>query len=66
VEQGQRPEEPDDDFDIQQVAIIIKAAEIAAAKSDHPANFSFAAGYIAGKLLGDADFGRANAIAATL
>ncbi len=57
---------PDDDFDIQQVAIVIKAAEIAAAKSDHSANFGFAAGYIAGMYLGETDAEKAKEIAATL
>lgn len=67
IEKGnERPETPENDFDIQQVAIILKAAEIAAANSDHPANFNFAAGYIAGVYLGDVDAQKAKAIAATL
>lgn len=62
----ERAEAPADDFDIQQVAIILKAAEIAAANSDHPANFNFAAGYLAGMYLGDVDVLKAKAIAETL
>ncbi len=55
------------DFDVQQIATILKAAEMATqAAPNHPANFQHAAGYIAGLILDETDYARAKALAATL
>lgn len=62
----QHPEPADDDFNIQQVAIILKAIEIAKANSDNSVNFDFAAGYVAGLLLTDSEYVKAKTTAAML
>ncbi|CDM57613.1 MULTISPECIES: hypothetical protein [Rhizobium] len=57
-------DEPDD---LHQLAVLIKAAEVACAASpDHFHDYAFAAGYVAALVAGDDGAERARAIAATL